>query len=893
MTGASSRRSSFLALLVSDLVDSTGLVERLGDRRASDLLRRHDRIARNLLATYDGREIDKTDGFLLVFDHPAQAACYALAYHDALRELGAAEGVELAARVGIHFGEVFLWENTPGDVRKGAKPLEVEGLAKPVAARLMSGARGGQTLLTTTAYELARRAARQEPELGSDRVEWEGHGRYRLQGVETPVEVFEVGRRGMAPFVRPRDSAKVHRDSGARRRRAYRWSVGALGTAGALVLGLGLFQLLGPSKDALALAQHDWIVVGNLRNLTGDPLLDESLGLAFRVGLEQSRFARVVPEHRMHQVLARMRLDPESRIDRAIGLEICQREGAKALVTGSVSEIGGNYALSAEIVDPRTGDPVTVRTATAGGREQIVRAVGELTRDLRQELGESLAAIRESGPALEAVTTSDLEALKAYSVALRRVAEGDTLTAVDLLERAVALDPEFAAAHAKLGTVYYSVVGNPVKAAHHWNQALSYTQRLSEREKIYVTGSRAWLGEPSEMLRAWKVMVSLYPEAAAGHNNLGIVYWWHLVRFREAVEAFGRAVERDDPWTLLGYHNLGSSLLGLGRVDEATEAFETAWEMERNPVRGGLSDAYVVARRYRDADRFLVTMEASTTARTRFEATLRRIELDTDRGKVEAALALAEDALEQSDAFPTEGAARLRVLVARAALLEAQGRTEELQRLLTEAADEILPDLDAEDALLDRPVAKLALLGKLAVRNGSPREGLRLAAAVEPVAAEHDVPVWTAYRKTLHAEIELADGRATEAVRLAQEALEAADLFQAHETLSRAYEAAGDLRAARTEAGWLVAHRGQAFGEWLDEFFGRPVHILDWARARYRLATLAEAAGDHAAAAEHLRAFLAHWSEADGDLPLRTAAQELLRTLAPASEPRAVVSGGR
>ena len=190
-------------LLVSDLVGSTRLVERLGDRGAATLFRRHDRLARDLMQEHEGREIDKTDGFLLLFDRPWSAVSYALAYHRALREL------DLEARVGIHLGEVVLHRNSDADVQRGAKPLEVEGLAKPTAARLMSLAMGGQTLLTRAAYEVARRSST-GGEDGHD-LQWPSHGRYRFQGIAGEVEVFEVGAPEQAPLARPSGSDKAQR----------------------------------------------------------------------------------------------------------------------------------------------------------------------------------------------------------------------------------------------------------------------------------------------------------------------------------------------------------------------------------------------------------------------------------------------------------------------------------------------------------------------------------------------------------------------------------------------------------------------------------------------------------------------------------------------------------
>ena len=135
------------ALLVTDVVDSTKLAEELGDTKVAEVWAAHDRLARDLLATHKGREIDKTDGFLLLFDQAFDAVAYALAYHRALKDL------DLKARAGLHVGDVILRENSAEDVARGAKPLEVEGIAKPTAARVMGLALGGQTLATSEAID--------------------------------------------------------------------------------------------------------------------------------------------------------------------------------------------------------------------------------------------------------------------------------------------------------------------------------------------------------------------------------------------------------------------------------------------------------------------------------------------------------------------------------------------------------------------------------------------------------------------------------------------------------------------------------------------------------------------------------------------------------------------
>jgi len=201
-------------LLVTDMVDSTSLVDVLGDDRSVQIFERHDQLARELLLRFNGLEIDKTDGFLFLFDRPIDAAFYALEFHEALVGLSAEMKVKLAARAGIHLGEIVLRRNRPEFVARGAKPIEVEGLAKPMAARIMSLAQGAQTLVTRTAFDLARRAAVGREGIPKD-IRWVSHGAYRFKGIDEPQMIFEVGRKGRAPFAPPPNTAKAWRSVAA------------------------------------------------------------------------------------------------------------------------------------------------------------------------------------------------------------------------------------------------------------------------------------------------------------------------------------------------------------------------------------------------------------------------------------------------------------------------------------------------------------------------------------------------------------------------------------------------------------------------------------------------------------------------------------------------------
>jgi len=184
------------ALLLTDVVDSTKLMEQLGDKAMAEAWAAHDRAARDLLSRWRGREFGKTDGMLLLFDSAADAVNYAHDYHRALRDLR----VPLRARAGLHVGPVVLRRNSTDDIAHGAKPLEVDGIAVPIVARIMSVASGGQTLLSPQAREA----------LAKSPLRIESHGHWRMKGVAEPVELFEVGD-DASPWQPPPDAAKVYR----------------------------------------------------------------------------------------------------------------------------------------------------------------------------------------------------------------------------------------------------------------------------------------------------------------------------------------------------------------------------------------------------------------------------------------------------------------------------------------------------------------------------------------------------------------------------------------------------------------------------------------------------------------------------------------------------------
>jgi WD40 repeat protein/class 3 adenylate cyclase len=204
--GSSPARSRLLVLMFTDLVGSTGLKDRLTTAGYLPLLRRHDVLLREAVTSAGGRlQQDTGDGCIALFATSSDAARAALIFQWKMNAEAWPEGRSLAARVGIHSGEVAETE-----VQQDGGPKLV-GFALDLAARLMSLARGGQILLTRSAFSDARQFLIAHPAAEGAPLKWLAHGPYFFKGSEEPLEVFEVGREDQPAFGPPADSEKAWR----------------------------------------------------------------------------------------------------------------------------------------------------------------------------------------------------------------------------------------------------------------------------------------------------------------------------------------------------------------------------------------------------------------------------------------------------------------------------------------------------------------------------------------------------------------------------------------------------------------------------------------------------------------------------------------------------------
>jgi eukaryotic-like serine/threonine-protein kinase len=352
--------------------------------------------------------------------------------------------------------------------------------------------------------------------------------------------------------------------------------LGLIAIAGVLVLAIVVaFVWYFKHKRAAALTEKDSIVLADFVNSTGDPVFDGTLRQALAVQLEQSPFLNIFPDQRVREALRFMNRSPDERVAKQIAREICERQGLKAFLAGSISNIGSHYVVTLEATNAQTGDTLALQQAEAESKEQVLHALGEAAMKLREKLGESLQSIQKFDAPIEQATTSSLEALKAFSLGVEQQLKGKFLEAIPFLKRATEIDPNFALAYARLSSMYYNS-GLYDLASEASQKAYDLRDQVSERERLFISSGYYdnVTGELEKYLETLELWKRTYPHHAAPPNNLAVKHN-DLGQFDKAVEEAREAI-RLNPNSASGYSLLAVALLGLNRFDEAKEIIRQA-----------------------------------------------------------------------------------------------------------------------------------------------------------------------------------------------------------------------------------------------------------------------------------------------------------------------------
>jgi putative peptide modification system cyclase len=858
-------------VLLADLVDSTAAIEKLGDVRAAGLMQRLDLHLRDLLDITNGRLIDKADGLFALFERPIQAVDFALRYQRALMELGREENIRLQARVGMHVGEVMTWVNPPQAVAAGAKPLEVEGLAKPVAARLMSLALPGQILLSGMAQSLAHRA---QGELGerSRKLRWLVHGRYRFKGVPAPMLVHEVGETDLAPLRMPPSGAKVWREVPLWRRPPI------LAIELLVVAGLVFASLYSTFKSppALAFNERDWVVVGDLNNLTGDARLDDPLETALRISLQQSSYVNLIAQPRIDDALARMARKPGTPIDRSTGSEIAQRESAKALLLPTLTEVGGKLRISLEVIDPNTQVTVYTETAEGKGEQSLLASLDAVNHDLREQLGEKVKMIESNNLPLAKVTTPSLEALRAYSLAQKAYSESRNGDAINLYRQALKIDPDFALAYAGLAAIAGST-SDVQGAKYYLRQALAHRDRLTQRDALKLDGFAALYDRPELALEKYRLLAAMYPDEYGAYLNYAYNSQYFAQDYQAGLDFLAPALNANNFRQGNAYYRQGALLLALNRYSEAVKSFQQSESLGVRGFKREYAETYAAQRNYPQAEKIL-RLQTSIGAVADVEQRLSEITFPLDQGnwlQAEKAAGQLQPLAEKTQ--PVLGRSYRGIELSLRSYAPDEKFHADLQLFVR---DEIDRANDPGDADANANLFAALAGGWMAAHSGDLALAHEARHAASERATNSGFPALSGMAATLDAELALQSGQSKRAIEILQAANTGTEIYFLHVLLARAYSDVGRHEDALRESDWLVANRGRAYAEGNPNSLWQPTDIAESDIALLSAAEQALAGGHKDIARQRLKAFDLAWPTIPDIHELRSRTDTLRKQLA-------------
>ena len=614
------------------------------------------------------------------------------------------------------------------------------------------------------------------------------------------------------------------------------------------VLLIGGVWYFGFHNRSATLTDKDTILVADFVNTTGDPVFDETLKQALSAQLRQSPFLDILSEDRVHDALRFMDKSPEERVTREIAREICERQGIKAMLIGSISGVGNHYVISLEALNAKTGDTIASDQADADGKDQVLKSLGTAASRLREKLGESLNSIQKFDAPIEQVTTSSLEALRYYSLGLEQHSNGQYAKAIPFYERAVELDSRFAIAFARMATCY-NVTKQFESARAASSKAYEYRDRASEREKLYVSWNYygAVTGEIDKAADALEVWKRTYPRDWEPHHLLAVRHTF-TGPFDKAVEEASEAT-RLNPKEAKAHANLAHAFIGLNRFDEAKQVLQNALGQKLETESMHLHLYHVAF-----------------------------VRGDTGGAKEQLDWASAKYAGYLSESWQAQ-AAEFHGQLARANQLSQQA-ADWLQR---NNSKEIAAQIVLQEAMRDATFRQCDKVGALTTKALSLSRDLSslhqsansLAACNQAAAAQslvdemlkrfpQDSLLISVSIPLIKAQLELARGNAAQAVQLLESArrYEVYGDFWPQYVRGQAYLKQGNGAQAAAEFKGILDHRG-----WY------PLSPL-YSLAQLQYARASALSGDNAAARKAYQDFLELWKEADASLPFLAEAHQ-------------------
>jgi tetratricopeptide (TPR) repeat protein len=586
------------------------------------------------------------------------------------------------------------------------------------------------------------------------------------------------------------------------------------------------------------------VLIADFENRTGDDLFNGTLEQALLIGVEGASF--ITSYDRGEALDLARQLELGETLDAELARLMAVRQDIDLVLDGIVEMKGSGYRIGVTAISAENGEQVADVSGVAKSKTDVLALVGELTGEIREELGDE--SVAKSGDATsETFTAASLQAAKHYTTAIDHSFAGEHEQAMEYFALAVEEDPNFGRAYSGWALSAFKL-GHQEEAEELWEKALSLMNTMTERERYRTLGLyyAAVTRNYEKAVESFASLVEKYPADAAGHNNLAVASFLSL-DFDRAKEE-GRAILEIYPESRL--YRANYALYAMYSSD-----FEAAEQQARRLVESApdYGSAYLplavsaAAKGDLEAARqaYRQMAEADKSEHGASVAALGLADIDIYAGDFDAAIAGLEEALQADLDNDNPAAASIKHLAIGQARL-AQGDLD----AAVAAADAAL-DLSSSDSRRVPAALIYVEAGQVA----------KAQAIVDEM--KNELPLQTrAYSAMIQGVIHRADGDLVGSIDRLRQALELADLWLIRFELGRSYLAA-DLHAEALDE-FTIAHdrRGEASAVFLDD---TPSYRF-LATLPYWTGRAQEGLGMRAAAVENYQALLDRWS-GDGSLP--------------------------
>ncbi len=318
------------------------------------------------------------------------------------------------------------------------------------------------------------------------------------------------------------------------------------------------------------------VLIADFQNTTGDPLFTESLEQALTLGIEGASFITAFPRRdaeRTAQLIA-----PGAAMTEKTARLVCQREGIKTMLAGTIATAGSGYTVSVRLIDPVPGTTLAEATETASDKSGVLNAIGALSAKIRTALGDATPETAMAS-ARETFTAASIEAARDYAEAQTLANANRDEEAIAAYQRAIQRDP-------KLGRAYAGWAGSAFKlgrkdeAEQLYQKAFALTDRMTERERLRTRSTYLLniSGNYDQAFETNKELAEKYPADGAAHNNLALAHFNRL-EFDKALEQGKHLL---DIYPRSGLYRYNYALYAMYAGDFSTAAAEGRKALDLN-----------------------------------------------------------------------------------------------------------------------------------------------------------------------------------------------------------------------------------------------------------------------------------------------------------------------